>query len=349
MARRATRAGTPFVLTVACALLLTACTGGSSSAGGSDAVPAARTATATTVDVCDLVSAGTISQLLERQLIVVGRTAGAPRNTTVSCDFGVRFAEPVVTVTLAPDPIAQDVFDQAYGLRAGGNPDTMSLGDKSYLRTEDTHRVLHVFVHGAVVSVGAVIGPPGSGAAAGGSGDDAAGSGAADGGVSQTQLVKITRAAVRALPDNPAIESRTAPQTCDEVDGSVLADTLGRPPTLDAGLAFGNGALMCSWSGQPGSVTMTLTADPLDVQRYRHTHPVDDQVAVAGVLPRSEGRAMSSPDVAGDLAVQVGADRLMTLQVIPAAGYTDDGIDTSDSERVVAKAGLELLQQMPAG
>jgi hypothetical protein len=44
--------------------------------------------------------------------------------------------------------------------------------------------------------------------------------------------------------------------------------------------------------------------------------------------------------------VRLGTDRLLTLQVIPAAGYTDDGIDTSDSERKVAKAGLDLLQQM---
>jgi hypothetical protein len=55
---------------------------------------------------------------------------------------------------------------------------------------------------------------------------------------------------------------------------------------------------------------------------------------------------MSSPQVAGDLAVQVGTDRLLTLQVIPAAGFTDDGIDTTESERDVAKAGLELLNQM---
>ena len=33
----------------------------------------------------------------------------------------------------------------------------------------------------------------------------------------------------------------------------------------------------------------------------------------------------------------------MTVQVIPAAGYADDGIDTSDSERAVAKAGLALM------
>ena len=55
---------------------------------------------------------------------------------------------------------------------------------------------------------------------------------------------------------------------------------------------------------------------------------------------------MSSPEVAGDMAVQVGDDQLMTLQVIPAAGYTDDGIDTTASERKVAKAGLDLLNQM---
>jgi hypothetical protein len=340
------RAGTPLALTVVSVLMLSACTGGSSSSGGSKSVPAARTASATKVDVCELEPAEAVSQVVERPLIVVGRTAGAPRNTTVSCDLGERFAEAVVTVTLAPDPISLDVFDAAYGLRAGGNPDTMTLGDKSYLRTEDNDRVLHVFVHGAVLSVTAVIGPPGSAAAAGGSGESAAGAGADEGGVSRVQLIRITRAAVRALPENPVVDSSTAPPSCGEVDATVLAETLGRPPTLDAGLAFDNGALMCSWSGQPGSVTMTLTDDPRDLQRYLHTHPADDQIAVAGVLPPSEGRAMSSPEVAGDMAVQVDDDQLMTLQVIPAAGYTDDGIDTTASERKVAKAGLDLLGQM---
>lgn len=298
------------------------------------------------MDVCGLIPVDTISEVLERQVIVVGRTAGAPRSTTVTCDVGERFAEPVVSVTLAPDPIALDVFDQAYGLRAGGNPDQMDIGEKAYLRTEDNHRDLHVFDNGAVLSVSALIGPPGSASAAGGSGNSAAGPGAGEGGVTRVQLIRLTRAGVKALPENPVVETSTAPQVCDQVDATVLADTLGRPPTLDAGLAFGNGALMCSWSGQPGSVTMTLSTDPLDVQRYLHTHPIEEQVAVPGVLPSSEGRAMSSPQVAGDLAVQVGTDRLLTLQVIPAAGFTDDGIDTTESERDVAKAGLELLNQM---
>lgn len=310
--------------------LLAGCGGGKGPPKPSSATPPARTTTATPIDVCDLVPTETVAQLLERPLSVVGRSVGAPRNSTVDCQLGQLFATPLVTVTLSPDPIAADVFDAAYGDRAGGNPALIkNLGDKAYVRTEDTNRVLHVYANGAVLSVSVVFGQPGS--------DDA---------ISMVQLIRLTRAAVKALPDNPVVVTRTSPRPCHEIDPTVLAATLGRPPTLDTGLTVGDGAIMCSWSGQPGSVTLTLTDDPLAVQRYLQAHPIDQSVAVAGVIRPADGRALSSPNDAGDLVVLVGTDRLMTVEVIPAAGYADDGIDTSDDERRVAEAGLALFDDL---
>lgn len=306
------------------------CGGHRNPLSGADATPAARTAIARTVEVCGLLPAETASRLLERRLIVVGRAVGASRDATLECQLGDRFGEPFVIVSFAPEPIALDVFDAAYGDRAGGNPTHVNhLGDKAYVRTEDTHRVLHVFVHGAVLSVSVPFGPPGS--------EDT---------VTMRQLVRLTRVATEAVPANPAVEPKTAPPACADIDATVLAKTLGRPPSLDAGLAFGDSSLICSWSGQPGSVTVSMTVGADDVDRFLASNPVGQYVPVPGVLPRSEGRALSSPDLAGDLVVLVGGDGLMVLQVIPAAGYADASIDTTQSEREVAKAALSLLTQL---
>lgn len=328
MGRRPGGSGRNFallVLGVVGLTLLSGCGGHANPLSGPDATPAARTATATTVDVCDLVPASTASQLLDRAMVVVGRSVSPSRSATVECDIGERFGEPLVVVTLAPDPIAQDVFDAAFGDRVGGNPTRVQLGDAAYLRTEDVHRVIHVFVHGAVVSVSTVLGPLGS--------PDA---------ISKVQLTRLTRTAVKALPENPVVESSTAPRPCDEVDGTVLANTLGRPPSLDAGLEYSSGSLICAWSGQPGSVTVEMTADPAEISRFLDQNPLDQEVAVAGIVQPSQGRAYSSPLTAGDLVLLV-RNKLMTIAVVPAAGYADESIDTSDSERAVAKAGLQLL------
>ena len=128
----------------------------------------------------------------------------------------------------------------------------------------------------------------------------------------------------------------------------MLAETLGRPPTLDAGLAFGNGALMCSWSGQPGSVTMTLTDDPSDLQRYLR-HPPGRRADRRGrcAAARRGRRAMSSPEVAATWWSRSATTSSSTLQVIPAAGFTDDGIDTTRRANATSpSAGLAPADRM---
>lgn len=311
-------------------VLLAGCSGSPHPLSGHDATPPARTAATETVDVCHLIPPDVASHLLDRPLIVVGRTVGTARNATVGCDLGVRFGEPVVTVILAPDPIAKDVFEAAYGDRAGGNPSHTELGEESFIRTEDMSQVMHVFVRGAVLSVRVPLGPPGS--------DDA---------INVVQLKRLTRTALQFLPENPVVESRTAPEACAAIDATVLSDTLGRPPTLESGLQYSAGSLTCSWSGQPGSVTMSMTNDSSAIARFLDSHPVGQNLRVTGVVPRGDGRAYSSPSAAGDLVVVVGdGEALMTSEVIPAAGYADDGIDTSDSERAVARAGLALMSHL---
>ena len=62
----------------------------------------------------------------------------------------------------------------------------------------------------------------------------------------------------------------------------MLADTLGRPPRLSAGLGYTAGSLVCSWSGQPGSVTVWMTDDAAVISRFLDRHPVDQDVPVTG-------------------------------------------------------------------
>jgi hypothetical protein len=304
------------------------CGGSANPLHGPDATPHARRAAATTVDVCRLVSSRTAATVLDRPLLVIGRTVGAPRDPTVSCVIGPRFDEPVVTVSLAPVPVALDVFDEAYGEQAGGNPlPVRHLGRAAYIRTEGAQRALHVFVHQAILSVLVALAPTGS--------PDR---------ITTQQLVDLTRNAVRNIPANPHIAAHTAPDRCVRISPAVLAETLGRAPTLDAGLVYSSGSLQCSWGSQPGSVTVTATDDPATIQRFRGDHDLAEYVAVPGVLARSEGRAYSSPQVPGDLIVLVGADELLiTMEVVPAAGYADAAIDTTKSERTLAAAVLADL------
>ena len=104
---------------------------------------------------------------------------------------------------------------------------------------------------------------------------------------------------------------------------------------------------MCSWSGQPGSVTISMTDDSSAIARFLDSHPVDQNLRVTGVVHGATDAPTPAPSAAGDLVVVVGdGEALMTSEVIPAAGYADDGIDTSDSERAVARAGLALMSHL---
>jgi hypothetical protein len=320
------------VTSVVCLALLVAvsasgCGGKPDPLAGKDATPPIRTAAATSVDVCHLLSPGNASRVLQRPLLVVGRTVGPARDTTVQCEIGQGFDDPLVVVSLAPEPVARDVFDDAYGNRAGGDPVlTHNLGDTAYTRTEGDQRAIHVLVHGSVLSVSVPFGPTGEAAQ-----------------VTKEQLVMLTRIAVGSLPANPVVEPMTAPRQCNAITAHALSDTLGRPPTVDAGLVFSPGSLTCSWGGQPGSVTVSVTDDVHVMAAFRASHTLSAYVRVPDVVPLGTGSAFSSNETAGDLVVFVDDRLMMRLDVVPAAGYTGPDIDTTDGERTLAEQLLAEL------
>ncbi len=73
------------------------------------------------MDVCSLVPRSKAAELIGRKLEVVGVRVGAARLETVRCEFGLRFADPVLSVALTTDPVAERVFESASaGTKMGG-------------------------------------------------------------------------------------------------------------------------------------------------------------------------------------------------------------------------------------
>ncbi|MBA2772904.1 MAG: hypothetical protein H0U36_02510, partial [Nocardioidaceae bacterium] len=133
---------------------LTACTSPRTPTELPGITPPAPRGRTVAVDVCDLLPPAAASDIVGRQLQVVGRRVEPSRLETLRCDLGQRFAEPMVTVELTTDPVALAVFESAYGDAAGGDPQPLSrMHSTSVIRTEGDQQSIHSFVRGAVISV----------------------------------------------------------------------------------------------------------------------------------------------------------------------------------------------------
>jgi hypothetical protein len=305
--------------------LVESCTGSTSGARKPDDTPLARPGPARAVDPCDLLPTATASQVLDLPLEVVGKGVGPARLGTVSCILGQRFAEPLVTVSFTPDAIAPKVFDDAYGTAAGGNPLSLDhLGDRAFLRTESDVRSLHVFVHGAVLTVLTSLEPLPSRQP-----------------LRQAEVIALARRAVAVVPKNAGPpDDDTA---CPNVPASTVAAALGRPPTLATRWTMGDGSVMCSWGGEPGSATAEVIRDQRVIQDFRRTHHLAGYLDLGDLGAGPGIRALSSVDVAGDLVIVAPAQTLVLMTVVPSAGFSDPDIPTTDAERQLAKAILATL------
>jgi hypothetical protein len=286
-----------------------------------DAVPSPRSGAQTPVDVCQLVPAAEVSELLGRRVSVVEAHYLSPTVPTYRCGLGTTFARANVTVSLAAGPVALAVFDEAYGEAAGGDPAPVeNLGDRAYLRNEAGARSLVVLSRGAIVSLTA--------------------SGNAAEAIRPRQLIALTRAAVQRLPANPALGVSPTGVPCTAVPVGEVEAALGAPVELATALVRPDGSVVCSWTGLPGSVTAMVHDSRADHAAAERRRRHGDGARVRGL---DEGRAWSASDQPGDLEILVGATTVLRIQVIPAAGWASDDIATTKPEIRLANAIVAKL------
>lgn len=263
------------------------------------------------VDVCSLLPTPQASELTGRELEVVGVRVEAARLETARCEFGVRFADPVLSLALTTDPVSQRVFESAYGSEAGGDPVAVkAVGVPTFLRTESNDRSMHSYADGAVLTVRTDV--------------DSAEP------VLPPVLAQLMRLAVRRLPNNPVLKELAAPTRCAGISEAAVEAALGRPPTLvqefDA-----VGAVECSWGGQPGSVVVTVRDDRRALKQVRQLVDSEPYAPVPGLRG-----GFSSDDESGDLLVLDRA-RVFEITVVPAAGYFGPDVPTTDDEKTLAQ------------
>ena len=275
------------------------------------------------VDACQLLPPGKVTAITSQRMSVVGLRIQPPRLETVRCDLGRRFAMPVVSVELTTDPIAFAVFDAAYGQSAGGDPQRVrGLKRPSIMRVEGDQRTIRTFVNGAVISVQT---------------NDDLGSP-----LTRKDMVELSRLAVRQLPRNPMLREHFKIDRCDAVPEDVIEPVLGRPSTLEVELAS-HGSVQCSWGGQPGAAVVTVSDDPREVRRLTGLTRDAGYVEVFGVGPGDKVQAWSSTDDAGDLVV-FSAGRVFSIDVTPAAGFSDPDIATTSPELALARVAVTAMR-----
>jgi hypothetical protein len=267
------------------------------------------------VAVCDLVPLAEASAAVHRPLSVVGLQYGPSRVPTSRCLLGEEFGVARLTVELAVGPVSWNVFVDAYGDRAGGDPEPVDrLGALAYLRNEKDQSNLHVFVRGAIVSLQLVRDPAQP--------------------VKRRALLEVARAVVDGLPRNPRLAGTKAGGRCAVVPSRLVGDVIGVEPSRSVGDGAADGSTTCSWASFPGSVDVTVIRDPARVAAYRKTLDAASYVSVRGL-----GRgitAWSRTGEAGDLLLF--RDSAMALvSAIPSAGYPVDSVVTTPAERALGR------------
>lgn len=285
--------------------------------------PPAPRGKAVQVDVCDLLPPASASELVGRQLQVVGRGVEPARLETLRCDLGKRFAEPVVTVELTTDPVALAVFESAYGEAAGGDPQVLRRARyPSVLRTEGNQQSIHSFVRGSVISVRtdvSLVRP-----------------------IERRQLLGLSQLAIRRLPVNPVLAEPSELRRCAVVSPSVVEQAIGRPVTLMQEIDLED-AVECSWGAQPGSLIVSLTTQRATLERWQAMVTNNDRYAEVGGVSDADGlTAYSANEAAGDLVV-IAAPRVFRINVVPAAGFSGSDIPTTPEEKALATEVVSKL------
>lgn len=276
------------------------------------------------VDACALLRPAQLSAVLGRDLVPVGLEYAASRLPTLTCQLGVRFAEPVVGVGIAVGPVASQVFTQAYGDTAGGDPVQVSkLKRPAFLRTEQDNSTLHVFVHGSILSLSLQLDPAHP--------------------VSRAQTVELARLAVARFPRRAVLAAPPSGGPCAEIGRGALTSAIGTAPGLSSRLWSANGSLMCSWGAQPGSADVTVLNSPQRVADYLRSMDETVYDEVEGLKVPAGVRLMSRSDSAGDVLVFDRRRSLAIITVVPAAGFADEDTATTAGELRLVASVVRLL------
>jgi hypothetical protein len=304
------------------ALLLSACGGGSKALTDPDDIPPERKGPPSDVSVCDLVPITQASNAIGRPVWVVGLDYGPSRLPTFRCLLGDQFGVAVMTVEFASGPVSRNVFLEAYGDRAGGDPKPVNrMGGLAYLRNEKDERSLHVFIRGAILSILLVRDPAHP--------------------VARRALFDVARLVVERLPRNPRLAGTSQGARCSRIPARLVGAVIGIEPSRAVGLAAADASVMCSWASFPGSVDVTVIRDPQRVAGYRQTVDASAYVTVPGV-----GRgvtALSRTNRPGDLTLFDGHASMALISTVPAAGYPDDSVITTADEVALARQVVTAL------
>jgi hypothetical protein len=313
----------PAVVAVVAALLLSACSGGGSKTlTDPDDIPPKPKGPPTDVSVCDLVPIAPASAELHRSLSVVGLKYGPSRVPTFQCLLGDEFGVARLTVELATGPVARNVFLDAFGDRAGGDPKPVRhLGGIAYLRNEKDEGSIHVYVRGAIVSLTMV--------------RDRAQP------VGRRGLLDIARLVVERLPPNPRLAGTSEGDRCSQVPSRLVGAAIGIVPGRAVGRAASDGSVTCSWASFPASVDVTVVRDSHRVAEYRRTLDSASYVTVRGVGPGVT--ALSRTNSAGDLLLFDGDTSMALISVVPSAGYPDNSVITTPDEVALARQVFTAL------
>lgn len=305
-------------------LALSACGGGTDPMSSPGDVPEQPKGPQKPVDVCNLLRPSDIKTVLDLDTREVSLQYRPPQVSTLQCGFGSEFGVPQVTVQLAIGPISLNVFDDAYGNAAGGDPQPVKrIGEVAYYRNEPEGAEIHSLVNGSILTL------------------DVA-SDEADP-TSKKDVVDLARLAADRMPSNPRQAPTSAGVQCSRVPDDAITAAIGTPASAVSSLADDDGSLMCSWAAFPGSVVITVVRSPDRVASYRRL--IDDNLysAVDEVKGGNDIVAVTRTDKAGDLLVFDGKEALAVITTVPTAGFSDPSVATSPGEIAIANGVVENL------
>ena len=309
----------------ACLLvLLTACSGGGSEADAPQAEPPpSRAREVTPIDLCDLVGRRLMQRSLGEPVHVVGRELDAPTLPTETCLWGREFAVARLEVQVTPGPVAEETFEAAFGPAAGDEPRKVDVGKSAYAREGLTTRTLQVFSNGVVLSLEATDAP----------GDR----------LPRDALTKVAARVLASLPGNPELQDTRPPPPCAGIDHRAVAAAMRAPVRLRAGFVAGpaddrSSPAMCSWTGLPGQVVVTVRTDPVQITNFR----ANLSPRVYEPVPHVPAEAWPQNNKAGDLLVFLPG-KMLEVTSLPGEGFSSQGVTTTPGEVRLAR---ELVRDL---
>ena len=302
-------------------LVLTACSGDEPSADPASAPVPTRAGEVVRIDACGLVPREAMRRALGEPVRVVGRELDPPTLPTETCLWGHEFGVALVEVQVTPGPVARQTFEAAFGPAAGEDPRPLPVGEAAYARTGLTSRSLQVFAHGVVLSLEARDSP----------GDR----------LPRRALTDVAAAVLAELPGNPALADDDPPPPCGRVAEPAVAAAMRAGVRLRSAFVEGRGPgspAMCSWTGLPGHVVVTVRTDPVQVTNFRANLSPRVYARVPGV----PAEAWSQNDHAGDLLLFLD-DALVEVTALPGEGFSSPGTATTAGEIRLARELVRTL------